>query len=426
SWLVVRLTRWEERDRTARQIASGLIPSISGLPGARGFPITPAGLGLRGNSSPLRIVVSGAEFDSVQTWAKTLLAAAKQNEGLRNAELDYEENEPQLTLSIDRERANDLGVSAQTIAGTLRTMLASREVTRFVHRGREYPVILQAHPEDRTSPDAIDGIFVRAGDGRTLVPLSTLVSKTEGAASSSLRRFARMPSIRLTAALADNYPLGRAIEDMETAAREVLPPQARLSLDGQSREFRDSSSGVLIVVGLALLIVFLVLAAQFESFVHPAVILLSVPLAIAGALYALWFGGLSINVFSQIGILLLIGLMAKNGILIVEFANQLRATGLDARTAVHRASVIRLRAIVMTVLSTVFGAIPLVLATGAGAESRIAIGTVIMGGLILSSVLTLFLTPVLYALLAPLGHSRRNIAQTLEDEQTDTEALPGI
>ncbi len=414
SFLVIRLTRWEDRERSSREIASSLIPGITGLPGARGFPVTPAGLGLRGNSSPLRIVVSGADFASVQTWAKQLLAAARENSGLRNAELNYDENEPQLTLSIDRERANDLGVSAETIAGTLRTMLASREITRFVNRGREYAVVLQAADEDRTSPDAIDGIFVRANDGTTLVPLSALVIKTEGAASASLRRFARMPSIRLTAALADSYPLGKAIADMEATARDILPPEARLSLDGQSREFRNSSGGVLFVVGLAILIVFLVLAAQFESFIHPIVILLSVPLAIAGAVYALWFAGLSINVFSQIGILLLIGLMAKNGILIVEFANQLRETGLDARTAVHQASVIRLRAIVMTVVSTIFGALPLVLASGAGAESRIAIGTVIMGGLLLSSVLTLFLTPVLYAWLAPLTRSRKTVHDALE------------
>lgn len=420
SFIVIRLTRWEERERTSREIASSLIPPISGLPGARGFPVTPAGLGLRGNTSPLRIVISGGDFANVQTWAKQLLAAARENPGLRNADLDYDENEPQLTLAIDRERANDLGVSAEAIAGTLRTMLASREITRFVHRGREYPVVLQAAEEDRTSPDAIDGIFVRANDGTTLVPLSAVVTKSEGAASASLRRFARMPSIRLTAALADSYPLGQAIADMEAAARDILPQDATLSLDGQSREFRNSSSGVLFVVGLALLIVFLVLAAQFESFIHPAVILLSVPLAIAGALYALWFAGLSINVFSQIGILLLIGLMAKNGILIVEFANQLRETGLDARDAVYQASVIRLRAIVMTVVSTIFGAIPLVLATGAGAESRIAIGTVIMGGLLLSSVLTLFLTPVLYAWLAPLTRSRKSVEDALETALQDT------
>jgi len=413
SFIVVRLTRWKERDRSSKDIASGMIRDITSLPGVRGFPVTPAGLGLRGNSSPLRIVISGADFTSVQKWATTLLEAAQANDGLRNAELDYEENEPQLTLSIDRERANDLGVSAELIAGTLRTMLASREVTRYVHRGREYSVILQAAPEDRTSPDAIDSIFVRSGDGETLVPLQALITKTEGAASASLRRFARLPSIRLTAALADGYPLGQAIADMEATAQQVLPPQARLSLDGQSREFRSSSGGVLIVVGLALLIVFLVLAAQFESFIHPAIILLTVPLAIAGALYALWLGGLSINVFSQIGILLLIGLMAKNGILIVEFANQLRETGLSPRDAVQQASVIRLRAIVMTVISTVFGAIPLVLASGAGAESRIAIGTVIMGGLLLSAILTVFLTPVLYALLAPLTKPRRNTEDAL-------------
>lgn len=231
-----------------------------------------------------------------------------------------------------------------------------------------------------------------------------------------------MPSIKLTAALSDNYSLGSAIEFIRNEAATSLPPEASLSFDGQSQQYLETSSGVAVTFTLALLIVFLVLAGQFESFMHPLIIMLSVPLAVAGALYSLWFAGISLNIYSQIGIILLIGLMAKNGILIVEFANQLRDEGLAVREAVIEASVLRVRPIVMTVVSTMLGAVPLVLATGAGAESRIAIGTVIIGGLAAAGVLTLFLTPVLYDLLArftkPRGAIEKRLAEELEPKQS--------
>jgi len=289
-------------------------------------------------------------------------------------------------------------------------------VTTFVSKGREYPVIVQAEDADRRSPSDIANIFIRSGDGQTRVPLGALVTLTENAAAPSLRRFDRLPSIQLSAALGDGYDLGSALTYLEDAARETLPPQAKLGYEGQSRAFKDSAAGATMVFGLALLIVFLVLAAQFESFVHPIVIMLTVPAGVAGAVYAMTIGGLSVNVYSQVGVILLIGLIAKNGILIVEFANQLRDRGLEVREAVIEASVLRLRPIVMTALSTMLGALPLVLASGAGAESRVAIGSVIIAGLGLSTALMLIVTPVLYDLMARFTRPRGAVEKLLERE----------
>jgi multidrug efflux pump len=416
SFVVLRLAPWDERERTVAEIVRQIAPRMGEVTVARGFPVTPAGLGLRGSSTPVRVVVGGPDFDSVKEWANTLLAKAEENPNLINPEIDFEENLPQLDITIDRTRADDLGISVETVAATLQTMLASREVTTFVSRGREYPVLVQAEDADRRVPSDIANIFIRAGDGKTLVPLGALVRLEENAAAPSLRRYDRLPSIQLSAALAEGYDLGAALTYLEDAARDFLPPEARLGYEGQSRTFKDTSAGAGFVFALALLIVFLVLAAQFESFVHPFVIMLTVPSGIAGAIYAMAFWGLSLNVYSQIGVILLIGLTAKNGILIVEFANQLRDEGRSVREAVIEASVLRLRPIVMTVVSTVLGALPLILAHGAGAESRIAIGSVIIAGLTLSTTLMLFVTPVLYDLMARHTRPRGAIEKALERE----------
>lgn len=416
AFVVLRLADWEDREKSHRDVVRAMIPSMGQITAARGFPITPAGLGLRGSRTPLRIVVSGPDFESVKVWAAQLLERGQENPNLRNLEMDYEENQPQLDISVDRERADDLGISVETIATTLQTLLASREVTTYLERGREYPVLVQAAANDRASPTDIEFIFLRADDGDTLVPLSALVSLDVNAAAAELRRYDRLPSITIEGSIAEGYSLGDAIEYMEGAASEILPAEARISLAGQSQQFRETSSGAGFTFALALLIVFLVLAAQFESFVHPFVIMLTVPLGVAGAVFSLAAAGLSLNIYSQIGIILLVGLMAKNGILIVEFANQLRDEGKDVTQAVIDSTVLRLRPIVMTVVSTVLGAMPLVLASGAGAESRIAIGTVIVGGLLLSGILTLFLTPVLYSLLARFTEPRSAIERRLNTE----------
>ncbi|EDM70735.1 Acriflavin resistance protein [Roseobacter sp. AzwK-3b] len=416
SFVVFRLAPWDERSVPVSDVVTRLIPQMAQVTVARGFPVTPAGLGLRGNSTPVQVVIGGPEFGDVKEWAQALLSRAEEIEGLVNPEINFEENLPQLDVTIDRERADDLGISVETVANTLQTMLASREVTTFVSRGREYPVIAQAEEEDRRTPSDINNIFVRSGDGETLVPLGALVTVTENAAAPSLRRFDRLPSIQLSGALAPGADLGTVLTRIEEAAAEILPAEAALGYQGQSRTFKDTSAGVGLVFALSILIVFLVLAAQFESFVHPVTIMLTVPAGVAGAIYAMALTGLSINVYSQIGIILLIGLVAKNGILIVEFANQLRDEGKDVREAVLQASVLRLRPIVMTVVSTVLGALPLVLATGAGAESRNAIGTVIIAGLLFATAMMLLVTPVLYDLLARFTKPRGAVEKALESE----------
>ncbi|WP_205944615.1 efflux RND transporter permease subunit [Pelagibius litoralis] len=416
AFIVLRLADWSERERSHRDVVTAMNPKMRQITAASGRPVTPAGLGLRGSRTPLRVVVSGADFESVKGWASDLLAIAQDNPNLQNMEMDYEENQPQIDINVDRDRADDLGINVDTIAATLQTMLASREVTQFVDRGREYPVLLQADESDRASPSDIDFIFIRAGDETSLVPLSALIDVETVAAAAELRRYNRLPSIQVEGSLAEGYTLGQAVAFMEQAAAEALPSEARIGLAGQSQQFRETSSGAMTTFVLALLIVFLVLAAQFESFVHPLVIMLTVPLGIAGAVFSLALTGITLNIYSQIGIILLIGLMAKNGILIVEFANQLRDQGMSLRDAAVEATVLRLRAIVMTLISTILGAVPLVLASGAGAESRMAIGTVIVGGLLFSGVLTLFLTPVLYSLLGRLTTPRSTIEKAIETE----------
>ncbi len=424
SFVVFRLAPWEERTVTVAEVVSRIAPQMGQVTAARGFPITPAGLGLRGNATPVQIVVSGPDFDSVKLWANAMLERAEGIEGLVNPEINFEENQPQLDVRIDQERADDLGISPDVIAGTMQALLASRQVSTFISRGREYPVILQAEESDRADPSDIDNIFLRAADGETLVPLGALVTISENAAAPSLRRFDRLPSIQLSGALAPGADLGAILTQLEEAASDIIPAEGKLGYEGQSRTFKDTASGANLVFALSLLIVFLVLAAQFESFVHPVTILLTVPAGVAGAIYAMAAGGLSLNVYSQIGIILLTGLVAKNGILIVEFANQLRDQGKDVREAVINAAALRLRPILMTVISTVLGALPLILATGAGAEARQAIGTVIIAGLSFASVLMLVVTPVLYDLLARLTKPRGAVEAALMRELGDPQRTP--
>ncbi|MEZ5847180.1 MAG: efflux RND transporter permease subunit [Geminicoccaceae bacterium] len=420
AFVVGRLADWSMRERNQQDIARSLIPQVTGIAGARAFPVSPNGLGVRGSSSPLRVVVGAPDYETARTWAERLKQLAEDNPGLENVEIDYEENAAQIDVDIERERADDLGISVQDIGSTLRTMLASREITSYVDRGREYPVIVQAEADDRRSPRDLANLFIRSSNGE-LVPLEALVHFTETAASPSLNRYDRLPSVTVSASVAEGYDLGSAIAFINTAAEESLPAEITMSYAGQSREFLETSTGMAIVFGLAVLVVFLVLAGQFESFVHPLIIMLTVPLGTTGALLTIWLTGAALNVYTQIGIVLLVGLMAKNGILIVEFANQLRDEGQSVRDAIIDASTLRLRPIIMTVISTILGAVPLMLSSGAGAESRMAIASVIIGGLGLSTVLTLFVTPVLYDLLARLTRPRSAVARELEDAL----AIPG-
>jgi multidrug efflux pump len=418
-FVVVGLSDWGERERSQREIVNSIIPGVAGIPGVpgvRAFPVNPAALGQRGSSAPLQVVIGGQDYEVIQEWADRIVERAEENPGLQNVETDFEVTRPQFNVRIDRRKADDLEIGIEQIGGTLQTMLASREVTDFIDRGRVYPVILQARDADRQTPADLTNIFVRSGEDGALVPLNALVTLDELAAPPELLRYDRLPSITVSASLADGYDLGSAIDYIDAIAEEELPPEGRLSYTGQSQQFLETSGGIAITFGIALLIVFLVLAAQFESFIHPLIIMLSVPLGLAGALGALALAGLSLNIYSQVGMVLLIGLMAKNGILIVEFANQLRAEGMDVRQAITEGSALRFRPILMTVLSTVLGSVPLILASGAGAESRVAIGTVIIGGLSVASLLTLFVTPVLYDLLARYTRPANAVAEELSGQ----------
>ncbi|MEX2009203.1 MAG: efflux RND transporter permease subunit [Dongiaceae bacterium] len=413
-FIVVRLVDWSERTRSQQEIIRSLAPQVAAVTAVRAFPVSPAGLGQRGSRTPLQIVIGGPDYESIRQWTDIVLERARDNPGLENLEIDFEPNRPQLNVAIDRRKADDLAIDIEEIGRTLQTMLASREVTNFLDRGREYPVILQARDEDRRTPTDLANIFIRSGNTDALIPLTALVSLNEVAASPELRRFDRLPSITISAALANGYTLGDAVRFMQGLAAELLPPEVQLGYAGQTREFVDATGGVLVTFGLALLIVYLVLAAQFESFVHPAVIMLGVPLAVFGALASLHLTGNTLNIYSQIGLILLVGLMAKNGILIVDFANQLRGQGRPVREAILEGSMLRFRPIVMTVVSTILGAVPLAIASGAGAESRRAIGIVIIGGLGFATVLTLYLTPVLYDLLARFARPANAVALDIE------------
>ncbi|BEH16536.1 efflux RND transporter permease subunit [Marinobacter shengliensis] len=414
AFMIMGLTHWDNRDIKQQQVTSDIRQKLADISGVRINVINPPGLGQRGFNQPVEFVVAGPDYESVQAWSEEIVERAKENPNLINVDTDFELTRPELRLNIDRDRAADLDITVQDVGLTLQTMLASRNVTTYVDRGREYDVIIQADDADRATPGDLEQIFLRPREGGELIPIKALVSVEEIGANPDLRRIDRLPAVVISASLADGYDLGSALTYLNNLAVDNLPPEARLSYKGLSREFQDSSAAIYLTFGLAFIIVFLVLAAQFESWIHPLIIMLSVPLAVTGALIALAWSGISLNIYSQIGIIMLLGLMAKNGILIVEFANQLRDKGYEVRDAILEGATLRFRPVLMTTISTVFGAVPLVIATGAGAESRAAIGMVILGGLVFATTLTLFIIPVLYNLLARFAKSSNAVEKELE------------
>ncbi|QFS89094.1 MULTISPECIES: efflux RND transporter permease subunit [Marinobacter] len=414
AFMIMGLTHWDNRDIKQQQVTSEIRQKLADISGVRINVINPPGLGQRGFNQPVEFVVAGPDYESVQAWSEEIVERAKENPNLINVDTDFELTRPELRLNIDRDRAADLDITVQDVGLTLQTMLASRNVTTYVDRGREYDVIIQADDANRATPGDLEQIFLRPREGGELIPIKALVSVEEIGANPDLRRIDRLPAVVISASLADGYDLGSALTYLNNLAVDNLPPEARLSYKGLSREFQDSSAAIYLTFGLAFVIVFLVLAAQFESWIHPLIIMLSVPLAVTGALIALAWSGISLNIYSQIGIIMLLGLMAKNGILIVEFANQLRDKGYEVRDAILEGATLRFRPVLMTTISTVFGAVPLVIATGAGAESRAAIGMVILGGLVFATTLTLFIIPVLYNLLARFAKSSNAVEKELE------------
>ncbi len=394
-----QLAPWEERTRSTQQVTAALAPQMfGGLPGVLAFPVNPPSLGQSFRNPPLQFVIQANSYEELDDITQKLLAKARASKAIANPDTDLRLNKPQLAVDIDRDKASAVGVDVETIGRTLETLLGGRQVTRFKREGKQYDVMVQLEAKDRSTPTDLTSIYVRAKDGR-LVQLSNLVQVRETVAPKELNHFNRLRAAIISANVAPGYTLGEALEFMESASKDVLPPSARTELDGVSREFRESGSALAFTVVLALAFIYLVLAAQFESFVSPFIIMLTVPLAGLGALVALKLTGGTLNVYSKIGLVMLIGLITKHGILIVEFANQLRARGMPKLDAVIEAATLRLRPILMTTGAMVLGAVPLALATGAGAEARQPIGWVIVGGLLLGTLFTLFVIPTAYLLL---------------------------
>ncbi|CAO3378436.1 efflux RND transporter permease subunit [Azospirillum argentinense] len=408
----VRLIDWDERDVKQQAITAQLFPKMFGIPGILAFVTNPPSLGQSPVDKPVNFVIqSSLPYDELQKMVDGLMAEARKFPGLTNLDTDLKLNKPELRITIDRDKAADLGVDVETVGRTLETLLGGRQVTRFKKEGKQYDVVVQVGDVDRRNPDDIASIYVRgtptmaaeagvATSAGAMISLANLVRIEERVAPKELNHFNKLRSVTITATLAPGTSLGEALGYLQAAANRVLPATAQTDYAGQSREFRESATGLYFVFILALAFIYLVLAAQFESFIDPFVIMLTVPLSMTGALAALHFTGGTMNVYSQIGLVTLVGLITKHGILIVEFANQLQREGVDIRKAVEEAAVLRLRPILMTTGAMVLGAVPLANAHGAGAESRQAIGAVIVGGMLLGTFLTLFVVPTVYSYIA--------------------------
>jgi len=420
---IVFLQDWNKRDVSTDEVVQQVRKDLGVLTGVRVNPQARSGL-TRGGGQPFQIVLGGPEYGELAQWRDRVLARMEKNPNFFSADSDYKETRPQMRVVIDRARAADLGVSVTEVGRTLETMMGSRRVTTFVDNGEEYDVILQAERAARATPADLSAIQVRGNNGE-LVPLSNLVTITELAEAGSLNRFNRLRAITISAGLSPGYRLGDAIAWANQVVQEELPDTAQIDWKGESREFQKAGGAVLLTFALALLVVYLVLAAQFESFIHPLVIMLTVPLGVLGALLGLWVAGSTLNLFSQIGIVMLVGLAAKNGILIVEFANQLRDEGKEIGEAIIESCVVRLRPILMTSIATIMGAVPLVVAGGPGSASRATIGIVVIFGVAFSTLLSLFVVPAFYRLLAPFTHSPEAVKHALDKLESETPQVGG-
>jgi multidrug efflux pump len=397
---VMRTVDWAERTRSTRELQADLLPKVASLPGVSAFPVTPPSLGQGFRSRPVEyVIVSGDSYENMARIGQQFLAEMSRNPGIVQPDVDLQLNKPEVFMDVDRARAADLGVSVDAVARAVETMLGGRTVTRYKRDAEQYDVVVQTAARGRTTPEDIEKIFVR-GRNETMVPLSSLVKVREAVSPRELNHFNQRRSITITANLAPNYTLGEALQFMDATAGKLLPVGYATELNGVSREFKASSGALGVVFILALVFIFLVLAAQFESFIDPFVIMLTVPLTMLGAFLVMRWTGVTLNVYSQIGLITLIGLITKHGILIVEFANQLRQQGKNVMDAVSEASALRLRPILMTAGTMVLGALPLALSTGAGAESRQQIGWVIVGGMTLGTLLTIYVVPAVYTLFA--------------------------
>ena len=404
---------WEQREQSAMDMRGKFYELFAGIPDGRIFILNPSGLSPRGLGQPVQVAIGADTYEELAEWRGRILDYFQDHPVLRNVDIDFAVNSQQVAINVDQQRAADLGVSVANVGRTLETMLGSRIVTTYLERGEEYDVILEGMETDFRSPDQLQQIYVRSERSGELVPLASVVQVAEQGVSPSLPRYNRRRALTLSADIAPGHAMDAAIEAVRTMVREELPSTASIDYKGQSLEYIRASGSMLFVFLLAIAVAYLVMAAQFESFLHPLLILMTVPLATAGALLGLYLTGQTLNIFSQIGLVMLIGLAAKNGILIVEFANQMRDQGLPFEQALYDAALKRLRPILMTSLTTVVGAVPLLLAAGAGAEARFVLGVVIFFGVLVATLLTLFVLPAAYLLLARNSNTPGRVARKI-------------
>lgn len=418
-FIVLLNNDWSAR-RSGWDIMDDVRKDMADLTGVRIFPTMRQGL-VSAGGKPVQFVIGGGTYEEVARWRDILLAKINENNpGLTGIDWDYKETTPQLSIVIDRDRAADLGVSITTIGSTLESVLGSRQVTTYIEDGEEYDVLVEGERDAQRTPTDISNLYVRSDTTQQLIPLSNLVKIEEFADSNRLNRYNRIRSITLDATLEQGYTLGEALTYLEGLVRDNLPDTAVIDYKGESLEYKRSGSSLYFVFALGLVVVYLVLAAQFESFVHPFVIILTVPLAMSGALLGLYLTGGSLNIYTQIGLIMLVGLAAKNGILIVEFINQLRDKGMDFDKAIVEAAGVRLRPIIMTSAVAVAAAIPLIIASGAGAETRATIGVVIAAGVTSATFLTVYVVPSAYSLLARKTGSPGDTRRRLEHEEAQS------
>jgi multidrug efflux pump len=418
--VILRVKPWNERHRSQQEIGRSIAPEMVAVPGVVAFPSNPPSLGQNTRSKPVNFVIQTSRpYAELQAMVDALLDKVRDYPGLVDLDSDLKLNSPQLDIAVDREKAASMGIEIDTLGRTLETMLGGRQVTRFKQEGEQYDVVVKIADIDRRNPDDMRRIYVRGRDG-AMIPLSNLITIKETVAPKELNHFNQLRAATITAQIAPGYSLSDALTFLAQAAEEALPTTAHIEYAGESREFKEASASMYLTFLLALAFIYLVLAAQFESFTDPFIIMLTVPLSITGALLALWWSGGTLNIYSQVGLVTLIGLITKHGILIVEFANQLRAKGQPLREAVIEAAALRLRPILMTTGAMVLGAVPLALATGAGAESRQDIGWVIVGGLLVGTLFTLFVIPVVYTYLS------RRVFMEADDALTPDTSIPAL
>jgi multidrug efflux pump len=420
--IIVSMAPWDVREISTAEVQRRVMAAWNEVPEVRTFSFMRSGISRHGGGQPVQFVIGGANYDELAEWRDVILQRARQNPGLTRVQSDLKETQPQVMVRIDQERAAALGVSVQNIGQTLRTMMGEQVVTNYVVDGEEYDVVLHARADQRATSSDLTNLYVRANRTRNLIPLANLVTTENAAGSGTLNRYNRLRALTISATPAPGYALGDALEFLESIVREELPATARIDYKGESLEYKESVGAIYFTFGIALLVVFLVLAAQFESFVHPLIIMITVPLALAGGLLGLTITGKTLNIYSQIGVVMLIGISAKNGVLIVEFINQLRDDGVEFVQAIIDGARVRFRPVVMTTVSTLMGSIPLMLATGPGSESRSTLGIIMFWGVAIAAAFTLFVVPVFYKLFARGTGTPDAVAHELETLQANDRA----